>query len=115
MTLSCDAPIDPWVERHVIPFLDMVPDGLRSERLSRKAAAEALRAWIAYDELLLHLNDSRLRPQGVDQNRIFGGLQVAAWPSGRVEAGYLNQFLPGLRGTADRMNHVLSTVLAISF
>ena len=36
-------------------------------------------------------------------------------PSGRVEAGYLNQFLPGHRGAADRMNHVLSTVLAISF
>lgn len=72
-------------------------------------------AWIGYDELSLHLNDTRLRPQGVDQNRIFGGLQIAAWPSGRVEAGYLNQFLPGLRGTADRMNHVLSAVLAISF
>ena len=72
-------------------------------------------AWIAYDELLVHLNDTRLRPQGVDHNRIFGGLQIAAWPAGRVEAGYLNQFLPGHRGAADRMNHVLSTVLAISF
>lgn len=72
-------------------------------------------AWIAYDELLVHLTDSRLRPKGVDHNRIFGGLQIAAWPSGRVEAGYLNQFLPGHRGAADRMNHVLSTVLAISF
>ena len=72
-------------------------------------------SWMAYDELSLHLNDTRLRAQGVDQNRLFGGLQIAAWPAGRVEAGYLNQFLPGLRGTADRMNHVLSTVLAISF
>jgi hypothetical protein len=72
-------------------------------------------AWIAYDELSVHLNDTRLRPQGVDQNRIFGGLQIAAWPAGRVEAGYLNQFLPGHRITVDRMNHVLSTVLAISF
>ena len=72
-------------------------------------------SWMAYDELSLHLNDTRLRAQGIDQNRLFGGLQIAAWPAGRVEAGYLNQFLPGLRGTADRMNHVLSTVLAISF
>ena len=72
-------------------------------------------AWTAYDELSLHLNDTRLRAQGVDQNRAFGGLQIAAWPAGRVEAGYLNQFLPGLRGTADRMNHILATVLAISF
>ena len=50
VTLACDAPIDPWVELHVLPFLDMVPDGLRSERLSRRAAAEALAGWLAYDE-----------------------------------------------------------------
>jgi hypothetical protein len=72
-------------------------------------------SWMAYDELFLHLNDTLARQQGVDHNRVFGGLQIAAWPSGRVEAGYLNQFLPGHRGAADRMNHVLSTVLAISF
>jgi len=72
-------------------------------------------SWMAYDELLLHLNDTTLRPQGVDQNRLFGGLQIAAWPAGRVEAGYLNQFLPSHRGAADRMNHILSTTLAISF
>jgi hypothetical protein len=72
-------------------------------------------AWTVYDEVFLHLNDTTRSPQGVDQNRVFGGLQIAAWPAGRLEAGYLNQFLPGHRGTADRMNHVLSTVLAISF
>jgi len=72
-------------------------------------------AWSAYDELLLHLNDTTRSPHGVDQNRAFGGLQIAAWPNGRVEAGYLNQFLPGHRGAVDRMNHVLSTSLAISF
>jgi hypothetical protein len=72
-------------------------------------------SWMAYDELLLHLNDTTLRPKGIDHNRLFGGLQVAAWRNGRVEAGYLNQFLPGHRGAADRMNHILSTVLAVSF
>jgi hypothetical protein len=72
-------------------------------------------AWMAYDEFFVHLNDTRLRPQGVDHNRLFGGLQIAAWPAVRVDAGYLNQFLPGHRGAADRMNHVLSTVLAIRF
>ena len=50
VTLLCDAPIDPWVERHVIPFLDMVPEGLISPRLPRRAAAEALAAWLAHDE-----------------------------------------------------------------
>jgi len=72
-------------------------------------------SWMAYDEFFVHLNDTRLRPQGVDHNRLFGGLQIAAWPAVRIDAGYLNQFLPGHRGAADRMNHVLSTVLAISF
>ena len=33
-------------------------------------------AWIAYDELLVHLNGTRLRAKGVDHNRIFGGLQI---------------------------------------
>ena len=50
VTLSCDAPLDPWVERHVIPFLDMVPESLVSPRLSRPEAAGALAAWLAHDE-----------------------------------------------------------------
>ena len=50
ITLEYDGQIDPWVERHVIPFLDMVPDGLRSSRLTRRAAAEALAGWLAHDE-----------------------------------------------------------------
>ena len=40
---------DPWVERHVMPFLDLVPDGLRGPRLSRRAAAHALSHWLAGD------------------------------------------------------------------
>src|SRR5262245_60337636 len=48
--LECDAPLEPWVERNVIPFLDMVPDGLTGPRLSRDAAADALSAWLAHDE-----------------------------------------------------------------
>ena len=72
-------------------------------------------AWMIYDELFVHLNNTTRSPRSVDQNRIFAGAQVAAWSSGRIEAGYLNQFSPGHRGAADRMNHVLSTALTISF
>ena len=50
VTLECHGPIDSWVERHVIPFLDMVPDGLVNPRLSRRVAAEALAGWLAHDE-----------------------------------------------------------------
>ena len=49
VTLEYDAAVDPWVERHVIPFLDMVPEGLKSARLSRRAAGEALAGWLAHD------------------------------------------------------------------
>jgi len=50
VTIAYDGPTDPWVERHVVPFLDMVPEALRSPRLPRRAAAEALAAWLAHDE-----------------------------------------------------------------
>ena len=50
VTLAFDDSLDPWVERHVIPFLDMVPEGLQSPRLDRRAAAEALAHWLAHDE-----------------------------------------------------------------
>jgi hypothetical protein len=50
VTLECDAAIEPWVERNVIPYLDMVPDGLVSPRLPRRSAAEALASWLAHDE-----------------------------------------------------------------
>lgn len=41
---------DEWVQRHVIPFLDMVPEALKGPRLSREAAADALASWLAHDE-----------------------------------------------------------------
>ena len=72
-------------------------------------------SWTVYDELFVHVNNTTRSPRSIDQNRVFGGVQVAAWSSGRIEAGYLNQFSPGHRGAADRMNHVLSTALTISF
>ena len=49
VTLLADDPIDPWVARHVVPFLDMVPEALKGPRLARPVAAEALAAWLAHD------------------------------------------------------------------
>ena len=49
VTLRCEDPSDPWVERNVIPYLDMVPVALQSERLGRSQAAEALAGWLAHD------------------------------------------------------------------
>lgn len=40
---------DPWVQRNVVPFLDMVPSPLKSPHLPREAAADALASWLAHD------------------------------------------------------------------
>lgn len=49
VVLACSDPIEPWVETNVLPFLDMVPAGLASPRLSPEQAALALAAWLAHD------------------------------------------------------------------
>ena len=49
VTIAHDGPLEPWVERHVAPFLDMVPDSLQAPRLSRTEAAAALAGWLAHD------------------------------------------------------------------
>ncbi len=49
VTIAHHGALDPWVERHVVPFLDMVPDALHAPRLPRAAAAEALAAWLDHD------------------------------------------------------------------
>ena len=47
--LDHDGPLEPWVERNVVPYFDSVPDSLRTARLSRAAAAEALGFFLGGD------------------------------------------------------------------
>ncbi len=49
VVLDLAEPVEPWVERHVIPFFDMVPPGLVSPRLGSEQAATMLSAWLAHD------------------------------------------------------------------
>ncbi|MBA3730122.1 MAG: hypothetical protein H0W92_04880 [Sphingomonas sp.] len=49
VTLASSDPVVPWVERNVVPYLDHVPVGLVSPRLSRREAADALSAYLATD------------------------------------------------------------------
>jgi hypothetical protein len=49
LTLDWDGPLEPWVERNVIPYLDTVPDSLVSPRLNRADAARALAHYLAGD------------------------------------------------------------------
>lgn len=40
----------PWVQRHVMPFLDMVPEPLKLPHMSRADAADAVARWLAHDD-----------------------------------------------------------------
>jgi hypothetical protein len=46
MTLAWTAALEPWVERHVVPYLDTVPDSLISLRASAGEAARQLSSWL---------------------------------------------------------------------
>jgi hypothetical protein len=49
LTLDWDGPIEPWVERNVLPYLDTVPEPLVSPRLSRADAARAIAHYLGGD------------------------------------------------------------------
>ena len=50
LTFKTSAPLVQWVERHVIPYLDTVPEQLSCPRLSREDAAQALERYLRHDE-----------------------------------------------------------------
>jgi len=72
-------------------------------------------SWSAYDEVLIAMNDTARTPRGLDSNRLYGGVAIAMPHALRIDLGYLNQFLPGHRSALDRMNHILSSTLTVSF
>ena len=49
LTLDWDGALDSWVERNVIPYVDMVPDSLTSPRMNRPDAARAVAHYLAGD------------------------------------------------------------------
>jgi hypothetical protein len=55
--LECAAPLEPWVERHVAPYLTTVPDALRNAPLSRAGAAAALQHYLQGDRAPLIVAD----------------------------------------------------------
>lgn len=66
---------------------------------------------VTWDEIFFHLNDTDWgATTGLDQNRAFIGLgyQRSSQHHGRIEAGYLNQFINRREGGVDSMNHILS-------
>lgn len=49
LTLDWDVPLEPWVERYVLPYLDTVPESQVSPRMSRVDAARTLAHYLAGD------------------------------------------------------------------
>ncbi len=49
LTLDWDGALEQWVERNVVPFLDMVPESLVSPRMSRADAARTIAHYLAGD------------------------------------------------------------------
>ena len=49
ITIDVPGPLEPWVERHVVPYLDTVPESFRAPRMSREDAARTLSHYLAGD------------------------------------------------------------------
>jgi hypothetical protein len=50
LTLQTDEPVVEWVQAHVTPYLDSVPEQLSCPRLPRNDAAHALERYLRHDE-----------------------------------------------------------------
>jgi hypothetical protein len=49
LTLRTDEPITDWVQQHVVPYLDMVPEQLSCPRLTPRDAAHELERYLRHD------------------------------------------------------------------
>jgi hypothetical protein len=49
LTLDWEGPLEPWVERYVLPYLDTVPESQVSPRMNRTDAARTLAHYLAGD------------------------------------------------------------------
>jgi hypothetical protein len=57
LTLDWDGPLEEWVERNVVPYLDMVADSLVSPRMSRADGARLIAHYLAGDSEPLIIAD----------------------------------------------------------
>ena len=69
---------------------------------------------VAFDELFINLNNTDWNvDRANDQNRVFLGASWAFSPSTSIESGYRSQYVN--TRNIDRVNHVLATILRLSF
>ena len=84
-------------------------------RVTKPVARPAALAVVLWDELFVHVNDTRRTLQGLDQNRVFAGVGMTVARGARLEVGYLNQAVRGGPNGVNRQNHVLLGFLNLTY
>lgn len=103
------------LEERWIEGADAVAWRIRQQvRMNLPVSTRAGLTLSGWEELLVHANNTSRTVRGIDQNRFYGGLGVAVGRHARVEAGYMNQAVHVPAGL-DRRNHVLSTVVNLTY
>ena len=50
LVFDCADPIEPWVERNVLPYIGSVPDGLKLPVMDREQSARAIAMFLGHDD-----------------------------------------------------------------
>lgn len=83
-------------------------------RATRPSQLHPQLQWVVYDELFINFNQTEWGVRrGIDQNRLFLGVNWKFSDFSNVDVGYLNQFVN--TRTVDRENHVLMTTFRFNF
>jgi hypothetical protein len=104
------------VEQRSIEGNDAVAWRLRQfSRVTKPVARRAGLAVVVWDELFVHVNDTRRTPQGFDQNRVFAGVGLSLAPAARLEVGYVNQAIRGGPTAVNRRHHIVLGFLNLTY
>ncbi|QJD69905.1 DUF2490 domain-containing protein [Xanthomonas campestris pv. badrii] len=101
-------------QRHREDFSD---EGYRVRqmlRATRPSGFSPQLSWVLFNELFVNLDQTRWGARrGLDQNRVFVGINWKFNAIANVDVGYLNQFVN--TSAVDRENHVLMTTFRFNF
>ncbi|MCC4585772.1 DUF2490 domain-containing protein [Xanthomonas melonis] len=101
-------------QRHREDFSD---EGYRVRQMIRATRPSSLApqlSWVVFDEVFVNLDQTSWGARrGLDQNRLFVGINWKFNAISNVDVGYLNQFVN--TRAVDRENHVLMTTFRFNF
>lgn len=98
-----------WQYRNRFRYMLRSDFPLQREALARKGAYLGL-----YDEVFLAFGGHR-GPQAVDQNRAYGAIGYNFGLIGRLEAGYMHQYVPQRNGRIVEHNHTAQVAFYSNF